>query len=265
MERTCKKCGETKHIDDFVKNKFCKLGVSHICRKCENERQTKRRDKDRITYNKRALESNYKRHPYLIERKKLIDMGMKKCSRCGKPFDFMEFNKGGCICYKCRTGHERGAFINKKDNGQYIKILTNEERKLHQKEYTKKWNKNNQEKRRLIDKRANTKRILSGKVAEYARMYYHLNPNRESRLRYQKSMKGLIASRKAKIKWRKANPGNEKTRARRHITNLNGCYVIAKLKRSTGLPAQTLRQHPELIELKRTQLQLLRLTKKEEA
>jgi len=37
VERTCKKCGKTKGLEDFTKNKKCNLGRTHICKKCSNE------------------------------------------------------------------------------------------------------------------------------------------------------------------------------------------------------------------------------------
>lgn len=36
MERTCKKCGETKPIDKFVKSKGCSEGYCFTCRLCYN-------------------------------------------------------------------------------------------------------------------------------------------------------------------------------------------------------------------------------------
>jgi hypothetical protein len=35
-ERRCKKCGETKAIDTFVKHSACKWGVTHTCKTCDN-------------------------------------------------------------------------------------------------------------------------------------------------------------------------------------------------------------------------------------
>lgn len=32
--RTCKKCGETKELTDFVSNKSCRGGRTHTCHKC---------------------------------------------------------------------------------------------------------------------------------------------------------------------------------------------------------------------------------------
>ena len=37
MERTCKKCGENKQLDEFYKNKHSKDGHLNICKKCSNE------------------------------------------------------------------------------------------------------------------------------------------------------------------------------------------------------------------------------------
>ena len=59
MERTCKKCGETKPIEEFEKSKGCNYGYSHRCKKCcakikrekENLDIEKRRQKGRRQYN----------------------------------------------------------------------------------------------------------------------------------------------------------------------------------------------------------------------
>jgi len=37
MERTCKKCGETKPIEKFRHNKNCKYGRGYMCNKCRHK------------------------------------------------------------------------------------------------------------------------------------------------------------------------------------------------------------------------------------
>lgn len=48
MERTCKKCGETKPIEEFCKSKECLFGYSHQCQKCR-----------RLHYNKEIRQRYY--------------------------------------------------------------------------------------------------------------------------------------------------------------------------------------------------------------
>lgn len=55
MERTCKKCGETKSIDEFKRSTHCKLGYSYQCKKCRSKY-----DKSRIINNVKKLESQKK-------------------------------------------------------------------------------------------------------------------------------------------------------------------------------------------------------------
>jgi len=201
MERTCKKCGETKPIEDFKKNKACKYGYTYKCHDCIMKEQSEFRIKNRDYVNNQAANYRYKKNPEILISKNLRLTGFKKCSKCGSIYPFKEFTKDRAICYKCRTGHERGIFINKTDDGRFLKILSEEEKKINRNKNAKKWDKANPEKRKVINKRSYAKRKANGKLAEQARKYYILHPKSESRLRYQKSIKGFIASRKAKITW----------------------------------------------------------------
>ena len=47
MKKKCPKCGEVKFFKDFTKNKSKKNGVGSHCRKCFNEKTTKRRNTER--------------------------------------------------------------------------------------------------------------------------------------------------------------------------------------------------------------------------
>jgi hypothetical protein len=260
MERTCKKCGETKPIEEFTKNKNCKNGVTSECLCCKNDKQLKFRSNNREYTNTQARTYGDKRYPHRIEHRKLIDAGFKKCSKCGNVFEFKEFHEGRSICYKCRTKHDRGIFINKTDDGRYIKVLTDEERKSRQRECVKKWAKANPEKVRAIQKRSSSRPVRKIKIREYARQRYHAGfTYKESRLKYDKSEKGIITHNKARKKWNTANPEKLKLKEKRQIENLNSCYVVAKLKRQTGLSIGILRQYPKLIEAKQAHLKLKRL------
>ena len=37
MKRVCKKCGEEKYIESFVKSKWCKYGYCFTCKKCQSK------------------------------------------------------------------------------------------------------------------------------------------------------------------------------------------------------------------------------------
>ncbi len=65
MERTCKKCGETKPIEEFVKAPTCKYGRSHVCLECSHK------------YGKEHYEKIKVLHP----RPKITE---KTCRKCGK-------------------------------------------------------------------------------------------------------------------------------------------------------------------------------------
>jgi hypothetical protein len=261
MKKVCSKCGEEKSLDKFTKNKACKEGRTNLCRGCANMMQSKFRLGNREYVNLQAKGYGYKKHPERLVKLELVKSGHKKCSRCGDIFEFKEFRKTGAICYKCRTGHERGIYENKNDNGRYKKRFTIEEQKIKSYVYAKKWAELNPEKRKLIDKKSKSRPVYRIKQREWAKKYYHLNPNRESIERYNKSEKGIAASHKAKVKWQDNNPEKRKEISRRQVTQLNDCYVINKLRRQAGgdIGAKEIRKYPELIETKKIQLKLRRL------
>ena len=60
--RTCKKCGETKEVSEFYKDKSMKAGIMSICKCCHNTRNKKwaEDNKDRTLYLSRK--SYLKRH-----------------------------------------------------------------------------------------------------------------------------------------------------------------------------------------------------------
>lgn len=93
MERTCKKCGETKPIDEFVKNKRLLSGHDFTCKKCSNKQKLnnfveKYRNDQIFREHRLELSNNYKRnHPdresYLAKKREYMrnhpgDMLMKK-------------------------------------------------------------------------------------------------------------------------------------------------------------------------------------------
>lgn len=42
ITRVCRKCGQEKPLEEFVKDKECVLGHSHICKQCKEEQSRKR-------------------------------------------------------------------------------------------------------------------------------------------------------------------------------------------------------------------------------
>lgn len=259
FNRTCKKCGETKPIEEFCKNKNCKNGATSKCRKCANIEQTNFRLNNRKYVNDQARSYADKKYPHRIEERKLISKGFKKCSKCGNVFEVKEFNKGRSVCYKCRTGHNRGFFTYRDDGARWLNVLTDQERKIRQRENTKKWRGENPEKVKLIDKKSKRRPEYKEKERIWKFKRYHAGLDKESRLRYSNSNKGKASSRKAKIKYANNNPDKMKIKDKRQRDNLNDCYVISKIKRQVNISTQILRKYPELIEAKRIQIKLKRL------
>jgi hypothetical protein len=62
MERTCKKCGETKPIEEFAKNWTCTSGRVMVCKVCS--RRTKHRSKVLTDFKNRKEYLEYKRKSY---------------------------------------------------------------------------------------------------------------------------------------------------------------------------------------------------------
>jgi len=78
MERTCKKCGETKLIEKFTKNKNCKNGFNYICRRCTTIYKTLLRQNNIVICRLKEKEyANKNRDVLLLKRKKNRDG--KKC------------------------------------------------------------------------------------------------------------------------------------------------------------------------------------------
>ena len=113
-------------------------------------------------------------------------------------------------------------------------------------------------------------------VTEYARKWYNANPEK-ARERFQKRYaanpekvreqlrKWRAANpkevREQSRKWRAANPKKVMAYTQKRILELPDCVVVSALIRSTNIPAKIIRQHPELIEVKRTIIKTKRLCK----
>lgn len=65
MNRECRSCGETKHIELFAKNKQCRYGREYQCQACRTASINKRRRDNKI---------------------KAIDYKGGLCARCGGKF-----------------------------------------------------------------------------------------------------------------------------------------------------------------------------------
>lgn len=69
MERTCKKCGETKPIEEFPKSKSTAGGHEFTCKRCSNKQKNKNlmakyRSDQTFKEHRKELAKNYKRdHP----------------------------------------------------------------------------------------------------------------------------------------------------------------------------------------------------------
>ena len=101
-EKTCRRCGETKPLSKFYKNKNCKDGHGSYCKVCVNKtvKDSKTPEKSR-KYNLKSL--------YGITLEQYDEMLKNQnygCKICGKT---AEENKGNLVVDHCHsTGHIRG-------------------------------------------------------------------------------------------------------------------------------------------------------------
>lgn len=112
MERTCKKCGETKPIEEFARSIECKNGYRYTCKICLNKSHLK------------PLSQK------IIDRIDLFRMGLKKCCICKKTKQLSDFYPRNVTadglttdCKKCNN--KRGQEY-KNNNKEKIRIKQNE-------------------------------------------------------------------------------------------------------------------------------------------
>lgn len=195
MERTCKKCGETKPIEEFAKNKECRFGRSYVCKCCRNKMSNISRSKDPEYHTKVKIWS--KKHYTENDKKRLS-----------------EYQK----IYR-QTNKEKISARRRKYRLNNIDKIRERERYLAR-------NRPKTEHRRLLHRDA---------AREYRKNHLELIKLRSKNCDY-KERKLMYNSYMLHI-----------------LTNIVG----------VNLSKNELKQYPELIELKRAQLKLKRLTKKE--
>jgi len=71
MERECKKCGEVKAIEGFMKNKQCKHGREYVCKECERSRA-------KLYYQAHKEDLKRKSLRYYTRNKNIISVRWKK-------------------------------------------------------------------------------------------------------------------------------------------------------------------------------------------
>lgn len=263
MSKKCKTCGTIKTLKDFAKNKNCLNGVTNQCKVCKNAVLRKHRDINRKRVNEQARKYREQKDPLLKERvefkKSLAAMSIKICTKCGLMNHIDEYISNRSKCYQCRNGHPRGYYSRRDDRGVFIKIFTEEEKRVKRTKWALQWRKNNPKRYREIQKKSRDRPEYKKREAERKKERYYKGLDKDSRDKYQKSEKGKTASKKAKTKWRRNNPEKVKEKNRRQIRNLNDGYVISKIRRGTGLTHTEIRKHPELIEVKRIIIKTKRL------
>lgn len=75
----CKKCGEDKELNEFVKNKNCKLGVERTCKDC-NKKHKQLYAQSNKEYIKKKKKENYESKKTIIleKQKKYVNSNKEK-------------------------------------------------------------------------------------------------------------------------------------------------------------------------------------------
>jgi hypothetical protein len=122
MQKTCKKCNETKNIEDFVKDKKAKGGYRNHCKVCENLKRRKTpvqpkpkegfkfcascgKEKPLSEYNVRFILEKYRPFSYCktCEREKDNNRYEHKCKMCGKKYN--SGREDSTYCRECHDEH----------------------------------------------------------------------------------------------------------------------------------------------------------------
>jgi len=225
MERTCKKCRETKPLNEFAKSNECNGGYRYTCKVCLN--------KSRL----RPISQK------LIDRIDLFRRGLKICCVCKeiKPlYDFYPRSKtADGLETNCKSCSNKISNTYKKNNREKIKIKTKE------------WELKNLYKRIGYRKREYFKNFE--KYQSYGRKYRteHVVERRDYGRNY--------AQNKRKINDRnyidKHIANNKKCR-----DNCCDSYVL-QFFTNMGFPKELIINNPVLFEAKREQLKLIHLLK----
>lgn len=195
MEHTCKKCGETKPIEEFYKDRNNKDGYSYHCKICRSKA-----DKEYRELNKAKLQNRSK--VYYKKNRKNIIAKSKKNYRLNKE----DHNKKGRLRYYLNRDHHLRKCKEYRESHKIEYSIQNRiYRELHKEECIN---------RGILYRQKNQIKIKNKKIEE--------------------------------------NVFNRK--------NLTDRYVMSGLRQLTGTSLNILRRYPELIEAKRIQLKLKRLS-----
>jgi hypothetical protein len=227
MERTCKKCGETKPIEEFSIGRDCKDGYRYTCKICSNKSHLK------------PLSQK------IIDRIDLFRQGIKACCICKeiKPlYDFYprEVTADGLEsnCKKCSNKISQKY---KKNNKEKIKIKAKE------------WELRNEY------------RIVGYRKRSYFKNFErHQFQGKKYREEHQEEVKEYLY--KYNQKKRKENDRNyidkrvaNTKKARKRCVD---SYVIQCLT-NVGIPKEVIKNNHMLLEAKREQLKLIHLIKQQ--
>lgn len=225
MERTCKKCGETKPIEEFSKSKKCNLGYTYMCTICYRKYSNARRDllKQKEYRELHKEEINQKaRDDYKVHKEKILrklkewrDNNKDKISLANKKY--------------CKNNRDTLLVKNKKHyNDNKIKIL----QQMH-KYYE----------------------LNKDKILQRNRVYANKN---KDKIRAKQIEWAQKHRRYLNDKYRLSGRLSD----RRDTLELTDNYII-QLIGQNGITTNIIKQHPELIDNYRQQIKLHRLIKKQ--
>jgi len=116
--RICKKCGEKKALDNFVKSKTCKFGYRYLCKECDNKRGDKelRKKTNKLYYIKNKDKITKRNNVYKINNKEKIKNIMYNYRKNNKD----KISKAKKVWYEhniehCKKANHRRYIKNKKN------------------------------------------------------------------------------------------------------------------------------------------------------
>jgi len=175
--KTCTKCGVEKPIEEFVKNKNCKIGYEGICKKCSSQYKKKYAGEniEKIkTYQKKRREIIKSKKP--LKEKKTIEE--KRKMRCEVAKRYRERNlekcKQRCNDYKSKNKESLEEYRKKYVKSEHgINVLKEYHKTEKYKQYKKerKKSESNQkylksDKRKDVANRYRTKKYITKQIGE---------------------------------------------------------------------------------------------------
>ena len=296
MERTCKKCGETKPIEEFYKiqkrinkrGEYVQYYNTH-CKECNKivAADYAKRNPERI---KGIAHKCYINNKSIIRGKHAEYYVKKKDSILAHNKTYRQINADKLADYH-REYNAKNKDKRAKYRAEYYKmnkvkndIQSKQYRSDHKKqlsEYFKEYNIVNKGKRKeyriknsakLYESRRKYIMLHKNELNDKRKDYYyaHHDRSKEWGRTYRLNNLDIIKERQKKYRLfmsdeqRKKRSVSQRKYEKKIMAEMLPEYITGLIRGQTGIPIKTINQYPELIELKKVQLKIKRLIKNQE-